>query len=50
MSKNDDTNNAEIKRFYLQQKSVRRECDYGAKNCTTCSKQDCKIRQFVEVK
>lgn len=48
MSKNYDASDAEIKRFYLQQKSVRRECDYGAKNCTTCSKKDCKIRQFVE--
>lgn len=50
MINNDDSKSAETKRFYLQQKSVRRECDYGAKNCTTCSKKDCKIRQFVEVK
>jgi len=38
----------ETKRFYLQQKSVRKECNYGAKNCTTCANEDCQIRQFVE--
>lgn len=39
---------SETRRFYLQQKSVRAECGYGSKNCSTCQKKDCKIRQFVE--
>ena len=40
--------NAEIRRFYLQQKSLKPECEYGNKNCALCQKNDCKIRQFVE--
>lgn len=39
---------AEIRRFYLQQKSTRAECEYGSKNCCSCKKDDCRIRQFVE--
>ena len=39
---------SEIRRFYLQQKSVRAECDYGTKNCATCQIKDCKIKQYVE--
>ena len=41
--------NAEIKRFYLQQKSLKPECEYGNKNCALCQQKDCKIRQFVEI-
>lgn len=41
-------NKDELRRFYLQQKSVRRECEYGSKNCDTCTKKDCTIRQYVE--
>lgn len=40
----------ELRRFYLQQKSVRKECDYGSKNCSTCDNKDCKIRPYVEHK
>lgn len=50
MEKTFENNNeaAETKRFYLQQKSTRKECNYGYKNCSTCKAKDCTIRQFVE--
>jgi hypothetical protein len=37
----------EVRRYYLQQKSIRSECDYGSKNCSTCKEKDCKIRLYV---
>lgn len=41
-------NKEELRRFYLQQKSVKAECGYGSKNCDTCTKKDCTIRPYVE--
>lgn len=41
--------NEETRRFYLQQKSVKKECRLGSENCTTCKEREkCKIRQYVE--
>lgn len=40
----------ELKRFYRQQKSTKKECGYGSKNCSTCDKKDCRIRPYVEHK
>ena len=39
----------ELKRFYRQQKSMAAKCDYGAKNCATCTDKECKIREYVAV-
>lgn len=38
----------ELKRFYRQQKSTRKECDYGYKSCSTCKNDQCTIREYVE--
>lgn len=45
---NNNMNMEEIRRFYLQQKMLKAECNFGYKNCTACKKKDCKIRQYVE--
>lgn len=46
--RNYEDNKEETKRFYLQQKSVRPECGYGTKNCTSCDNKECTIRPYVE--
>ena len=40
----------ERKRFYLQQKSCRPECNFGSKNCERCENENCTIRQFILLK
>lgn len=47
--KEDEARKEETKRFYMQQKSTRAECNFGSRSCTSCLRRDeCKIREFVE--
>lgn len=34
-------------KFYNSLKTTKPECDYGAKDCMTCTDKSCTMRQFL---
>ncbi len=47
--KEENNKREETRRFYLQQKSNRAECNFGSRSCTNClRREESRIREYVE--